>query len=179
MAIDFITLILLVLAVWKGYRRGLIVAIFSFVAILVGLAAAVKLSVVMASWLAENTNISARWLPFISFIAVMIIVIIIIQLVARLIQASVELISLGWLNRLAGIVFYLAIYLLIYSIVLFYLTRMGILKESTIDSSGTYGLIEPFGPKAVEMVGSIIPVFKNMFDDLQHFFGHLAPVHPH
>lgn len=177
MAIDLITLILIVLAVWKGYRRGFIVAICSFLGILIGLAAAVKLSVLLAGWLQDNTNIGDRWLPFISFAGVMILVIIIVNLVARLVQASVEMVSLGWLNRLVGIVFYLALYFLVYSIVLFYITRMGILREATISGSSTYNLIEPFGPMAMGLVGDIIPVFRNMFDQLQHFFGGFTPAH--
>ena len=38
----------MVLALIKGYRRGFIVAVFSLIAIIVGLAAAIKLSTVVA-----------------------------------------------------------------------------------------------------------------------------------
>ena len=72
MVIDIITVILLAMALWKGYSRGFIVAIFSFLAILIGLAAAIKLSVIVTGWLSSSTNISKDWLPVISFAAVMI-----------------------------------------------------------------------------------------------------------
>ena len=42
MAIDIIFLVLLAMAAFKGFRRGFIVAIFSFLAIVIGLAAAIK-----------------------------------------------------------------------------------------------------------------------------------------
>jgi len=171
MVIDIITLILILLAIWKGYSRGFIIAVFSFLAIFIGLAAAIKFSVIASEWLHHNTNISAKWLPFISFLAVMIIVIILVRWIASLLEASVELVLLGWLNRLAGIALFIALYMLVYSIVLFYATQMGIIKDSTVQSSITYSFIEPYGPKAIDLFGKIIPVFKNMFEDLENFFG--------
>ncbi len=47
MLIDIIVVILLVMAIFKGLRKGLIVAVFSFLAFLIGLAAALKLSTLM------------------------------------------------------------------------------------------------------------------------------------
>jgi membrane protein required for colicin V production len=175
MVIDIITVIFLAMALWKGYSRGFIVAIFSFLAILIGLAAAIKLSVIVTGWLSSSTNISKDWLPFISFAAVMIIVIILVRWIANILQKSIELAMLGWLNRLAGIVLYIALYMMVYSIILFYGTRMGLIKDIAIRTSVTYAVIEPWGPKVVDILGDIFPFFKNMFNDLENFFGKVAP----
>ena len=164
------------MAVFKGYSRGLIVAIFSFLAIIIGLAAAIKFSVLVSGWLQTNTNIGAQWLPFISFAAVMIGVIILVRWIAKIIQASVELVMLGWLNKIGGIILYLLLYTMVYSIILFYATQMNILKSETVQASQTYALIEPWGPKVIEFMGSVIPVFKDMFQDLQNFFGTLHQI---
>jgi len=163
------------MALWKGYSRGFIVAIFSFLAILIGLAAAIKLSVVAAGLLRSTTNINTDWLPFISFAIVMILVIILVRWIANILQKSIELAMLGWLNRFAGIALYIALYMMVYSIILFYGTRMGIIKDITIRTSVTYAVIEPWGPKAVDFLGDVIPVFKNMFNELEKFFGKVTP----
>ncbi len=42
MLIDIVAVALLLLSVYKGFRRGLIVAVFSFLAFIVGLAAALE-----------------------------------------------------------------------------------------------------------------------------------------
>src|SRR4051812_25304065 len=118
MIIDIIYVILLTIALWKGFSRGFIIAIFSFLAIFIGLAAAIKFSAVVAVWLHSSTNIGTRWLPFISFLAVIIIVIILVRWIAGLLQASVEFAMLGWLNRLAGVILYVALYTMFYSIIL-------------------------------------------------------------
>ena len=46
--IDIIFAILIVIAIFKGYRKGFIIAIFSVLAFILGLAAALKLSATIA-----------------------------------------------------------------------------------------------------------------------------------
>jgi membrane protein required for colicin V production len=67
MFIDLLFLILVVVAIFKGYQKGFIVALFSVLAFIAGIAAAMKLSVVMAVYLGKNLHIGARWLPVISW----------------------------------------------------------------------------------------------------------------
>ena len=73
MILDIIVAVILILAVIKGYRQGLIVALFSFIALIIGIAAAMKLSVVAAGYIGKAVNISDRWLPIISFAVVFLI----------------------------------------------------------------------------------------------------------
>lgn len=147
MIIDIIYAILLVLAIIKGFQRGLIVGIFSFVALVVGLAAALKLSTVVAGYIGDSVHISAEWLPFISFLVVFIGVVLLIRLGAKAIESAVEVVMLGWLNRMGGIFFYVAMYTLVYSVLLFYAAKMDLLRPETIDKSIVYTWIEPLGPK--------------------------------
>src|SRR4030095_14862032 len=127
MMIDIIFVILLVLALIHGYRRGLIVAVFSLVSIIVGLAAAIKLSAVVAHHLGNTVKVSDKWLPVISFAIVFIVVVLLIRLGARAIQKLTEAVMLGWLNRLGGIILYAVIYITIYSVILFYAKQVRII----------------------------------------------------
>ena len=174
MFIDIIALIILAMAIFKGYSRGLIVSILSFLAIIIGLAAAMKFSIAVAAWLQNNTNVGTHWLPFLSFIIIMIVVILLVQWIANLAQAAIEVVLLGWLNKLGGIIFYVLLYMMVYSVVLFYATQMGLLKDETIKASQTYAIIEPWGPQVINALGYILPFFKDMFKDLQEFFGGIA-----
>jgi len=177
MIIDIILLVVLAMACFKGYSRGLIVAIFSFLAIIIGVAAAMKFSIVVGGWLQNSTHISRQWIPFLSFLLIVIAVVILVRLVANLLQKSVEFVMLGWLNRLGGIVFYVVLYVIIYSIVLFYATEMNVIKPETIQASKTYSLIEPFGPRAINLLGSLVPIFKDLFVQLEKFFGSVVNSH--
>lgn len=170
MLIDLIATILLILAIYKGWRKGLIVALASFIAFVVGLAAAVKLSAAMAAYIGENVAVSQRWLPFLAFLVVFGIVVLLIRLGARLLQGAVQAVMLGWANRVGGVLFFALIYLFIYSVLLFYTTQLGIIKPATVDASVTYGFIAPFGPKVIDVLGAVIPFFRDMFADLLAFF---------
>ncbi|MBE7173692.1 MAG: CvpA family protein [Williamsia sp.] len=168
--IDILFFFLVLMAIIKGYRQGFIVAVFSFVALLVGLVAAMKLSVVAASYLADSTNISARWLPVISFAAVFLAVVILIRFASALVQKAAEAVMLGWLNRVAGMVLYIGIYTVVFSVVLFYADKIHLLNSNAQASSFTYAYIRPFGPAVIEAIGFVVPVFKNMFHELEVFF---------
>jgi membrane protein required for colicin V production len=89
MIIDIIVAIILILALIKGLRQGLIVALFSVIAFIIGLAAAMKLSVVVAGYIGKAVNVSDKWLPIISFAVVFLIVVILVRLGAKFIQKSV------------------------------------------------------------------------------------------
>ena len=170
MIIDIILVILLVIAVVKGFRKGLIVALFSVIAFIIGLAAAMKLSVVIAGYIGKAVKISDQWLPVISFAVVFLIVVLLVRWGAALLQKGVEIAMLGWVNRLGGILLYLVLYILIFSIVIFYADQLQFIKKETIRQSVTYPYIQPWGPKVMDAVGKLIPVFKGMFTDLENFF---------
>ena len=170
MLIDIITVVLVLVAVFKGLRKGFVVAVFSLVAYFIGLAAALKLSTLMAGYIGSNIEVSQRWLPFLAFFLVFVIVVLLVNLGAKAIEGMMKMMMLGWLNRIAGVILYTVIYFFIYSILLFYFTQLHMIKEDTIRASATYSYIEPLGPKMINILGSIIPFFKNMFAELLTFF---------
>jgi membrane protein required for colicin V production len=170
MLIDIICLILLVWAVFKGLRNGLILGIFSFLALIIGLAAALKLSALAAAYLGENIDVSERWLPFIAFALVFLVVVFLVRLGAKAIEKILQLALLGWINRIGGILFYALIYLMVFSIILFYVTQLNIIKPETLQASVTYAYLQPLGPKMISALGYLLPWFRDMFSDLQGFF---------
>lgn len=174
MILDIIVAVIIILAVIKGYRQGLIVALFSLIAFIIGLAAAMKLSVVAADYIGKAVKVSDKWLPIISFAAVFFIVILLVKLGAKFIQKTVEIAMLGWANRIGGILLYVGLYIFIFSILVFYADQMNFIKPETKRESVTYSYIQPLGPKVMEGIGKIIPVFKGMFQDLEDFFDNVS-----
>ncbi|HYJ37049.1 MAG TPA: CvpA family protein [Chitinophagaceae bacterium] len=170
MIIDIIFAVLMLMALFKGIQRGLIVALFSLLAFFIGLAAALKLSAVVAVHLSEQTNLTGFWLPIISFLLVFFLVGFLVRLGARWVQESIEFVWLGWLNRLLGVLFYIVLYIIIFSILLFYATQIHLIKQETILASATYDFIEPWGPFVMNAFGKLFGVFSNMFTDLTDFF---------
>lgn len=174
MLIDIIFAVFLLLAVMRGYRQGLIIGLFSLLSIIIGLAAAMKLSTVVAGWLGDSVNMSKEWLPLVSFILVFFVVVLLIRLGAKAIESAVEVVLMGWINKLAGIILYAVIGLLVFSVLLFYAEQMQLFQPATIRESVTYPLVQPWGPRVINGIGSVIPLFKDMFSELEAFFGNVS-----
>jgi membrane protein required for colicin V production len=174
MIIDIAFVIVMIIAVFKGLSKGLILGIFSLLAFIIGLAAALKLSVVVASYLKDSAGSFSRWLPLISFTLVFIAVIFLVGLLARVIKKTMQFAMLGWLDSLGGMILYLAIYTIIFSVFLFFAEKLFLVQAPTIQDSKLYPYIAPWGPKVIDNLGKILPIFKDMFTELQDFFGNLA-----
>jgi len=174
MLLDIIFAVIIVLATVKGYRSGLVVGLFSLVAVIIGLAAAMKLSTVVAAYIGKAVKVSDEWLPVISFAVVFFLVILLIRLGARAIEKTVEVAMLGWINKIGGVILFAAIYTVVFSVLLFYAEQMKLVEPETINKSVTYSFVQPWGPKAINGFGSIIPIFKDMFRELEQFFDGVA-----
>jgi len=170
MFLDIVVLALLILAVIKGFKQGLVLAALSFIAIFIGLAAALKCSTLVAGWIGSTVNVRASWLPFLAFLLIMVAVFFGVKILSTLIEQMLELSMLGWANKLGGILVYALLYITIFSVVIFYTEKMELLGNETIQASQTYPYIHSWGPYAVEGLGKAIPFFKDLFTDLTDFF---------
>ena len=174
MIIDVTFLIVMIVAVFKGFSKGFVVGIFSFIAFIVGLAAALKLSALVAQHLETASGITGKWLPFVAFFLVFMVVVLLVNLGAAVIKRTVRLAMLGWLDRLAGIFLYMVIYTIIFSVLLFFAEKMALIKMETIKISKVHDLVAPWGPAVIDNLGKIIPLFKDLFIELETFFQNLG-----
>ncbi len=173
MFIDVAYFILIAIACYKGLRKSFIIAVFSVLGFIVGIAAALKLSAIVAVKLAAHTG-AAKWLPAVSFLLVFLGVAFLISVIAKIIQKTFETVMLGWLNRLAGVVLYILLYSIIYSVFLFYAVQLHFINASTAANSFVYPYLQPLAPKIINSISSIIPLFKNMFTQLEQFFAGIS-----
>ena len=174
MLIDIVFLLFMLIALVKGLRQGLVIAVFSMVAFVIGLAAAIKLSDTVAGWLKDSMQVSARWLPVLAFLLVFLAVVLLVRWAAKLIEAALDLAMIGWLNKLAGFLLYAVLYTLVLSVLLFYGVQVHIISDHTIGSSRVYPFIRSWGPVVIDELGKFLPFFRGMFTRLEDFFGRLA-----
>jgi membrane protein required for colicin V production len=75
--------------------------------------------------------------------AVFILVMIVVRIGASLLEKTVELTMMGWLNRLGGVFFYVLLYAFIFSVMIYFAEKVNLLSEETISSSRVYSWIKP------------------------------------
>jgi membrane protein required for colicin V production len=169
MMLDFIGLALIVLFFIRGYMKGIIVAVFSVLAILLGVVCALKLSHLLASYLLEKGWVTSGWGQLISYIILFVGVILIVRLIAKAIENAIGGMP-GVLNKIIGCILYAALAIVVWSSILWLCNRMHLLTPEGIASSKTYHYISPIAPWVFEQVGKLLPFAKDTFHDLQRFF---------
>jgi len=174
MWIDIAFLICLLMAVLRGLRQGFVIAVLSGLALVIGLAAAIKLSATVAMHMRDSIRVSDRWLPVLAFILVFVCVVLLVRWIARLAEAALDLAMMGWLNKLAGILLFAVLYTIAFSVLLFYGVHTHVVSDRATSSSVSYPFIRPLGPVVIDEFGKLIPLFKGMFAQLEDFFGRLS-----
>jgi membrane protein required for colicin V production len=171
--IDVIYMVLVAVAIFKGYSKGLIMAIFSVLGFIIGLAAALRLSNAVAQTLTLQTNLG-KWAPAIAFFVVFIAAAIAVRMVGGLLQKTFETVMLGWANKIGGILLFAFLYSTIFSVFIFYAVQLKLFSQSTLESSNSYSFLKDLGPWVINGFGVIIPLFKEMFTNLESYFAKFA-----
>lgn len=176
MIIDILLGITVLLAIFKGWTRGLIVGLFSLLALILGAAAALKLSGSFAVYMAAKTGHPSPLWPVATFILIFLAAALLVRLIARLLEKTLQLAMLGWFNRFCGVILYVAAYITLFSVALWLANQMYLVSPSVKTSSRAYSWVASIGPRAVTFAGDIIPWFKHVFEQLETFFQHLSPL---
>lgn len=158
------------LFLFRGYRKGLVIALFSVIAVVVGIAGAIKLSKVTGELLFSRSPVAAHWAPVITYILVFCILAWLVSMLGRILERSLELAALGWLNRLCGALLSGFLLSFVFSGFLWIWSRMQLLRPETLAASRLFPVLEPLAPKVFTLAGAILPGIKDAFQELNLFF---------
>lgn len=148
--IDIVLGILLIFAAISGFRKGLIAEVASLAALILGIWGAIKFSYVTSDFLIENFNLQTEYLNLISFAVTFVVIVILVHIVGSAITKMVDVVMLGFVNKLAGLVFGLVKSALILSIILVVFNKIDedvhLLPEKAKANSRMYEPIRSFAP---------------------------------
>lgn len=170
MALDVTGLIIILLFFIRGYMKGLVMAIFSVVAILLGLLCALKLSHTFAAWMLEHGYLTSGWAQVISYIVLFVGVVILVRLIARVVEKVLEGMLLGTVNKLLGGLLYAFLGAVLWSSLLWVGGEAKIISAETIASSVTYPWLSRLAPWFCGVVGNLIPFLRDTFTGLETYF---------
>ena len=148
--IDLILAIFLLWAAYKGFKNGLIIEVASLAALILGIFGAIKFSGLTADFLVEQFDLTTQYLSLIAFAITFVCIVIVVHLLARFLDKLVKAIALGFINRLAGIVFGVVKIAFILSIVLVILDavnqKANFVPKEKLEKSLLYGPVFNFAP---------------------------------
>jgi len=164
MITDILLLILLALAFYKGWTKGFIMAIFVFISYFVALALAFHFSGTVEGYIRSSSSSDSKWYSFLAFILVMIGGIIAVRLVGKLIEKSAELMLLGLVNRVLGILVMATIYITFFAVILVYCSRFGLVGDGQASDSKSLSYLIKYGHWLVAHFSEWMPALKNLFN---------------
>ncbi len=156
--LDIIIIVPLLLFAWNGYKKGFIIEIATLAALVIGLYMAFFFSDFAANMLNDLFDIDQKYVAVIAFLMTFIVVIFLVITVGKIVQKFIEVLLLGFLNKLAGAVFGMLKGALILSILIFVINYFHfgdfIFKEDTRQKSIFYEPIESIAPKLYSWLDS-------------------------
>jgi len=103
--LDILLLIPMLIGAWKGFRNGLIIELFTLLALLVGIYSAIHFSDYAVTLLEKNTGYSGEYAPIIAFILTFLIIGAMVFFLGKALEKVVSIVQLSAINKFAGIVF--------------------------------------------------------------------------
>lgn len=158
--LDIALLVCLIPALIQGLRKGFITQVVAIISLVLGGWLAYHFSSVVTGWLEQWLDISGPALGILSFILIFVVVITVLFLLGKVLEASVKIILLGWLNKLLGLVFALFKYALVIGLLIILFDsingKFDFVSESYLDSSFMYS-----GLRSVSY--AVFPYLKSLF----------------
>ncbi|MCL1822015.1 MAG: CvpA family protein [Prolixibacteraceae bacterium] len=159
--IDLIILILILLSGGNGLRKGFIGEVSGLAALVLGIWAAIHFSGFVGGFIAANFDWDSQQTSIVTFIITFVGVVVLVVLIGKVVEKMINVVSLGFLNRLAGLFFgalkgalVLSIFLLIFN---FFNKDIHFVPDETIEES-------QFWSPMMNFVPSILPFIDDFFD---------------
>ncbi len=148
--LDIILVIPLLWFAYNGYKKGLIIEIASLAAFVLGLYFAFYFSDITAGYLKQYFSIDQKYLAALSFLATFVIVLFAVLALGKILEKFIDILLLGFLNKLAGAAFGLLKGALFLSIIIFVInyfdTSHTLIKPGSTKSSIFYEPVQSVAP---------------------------------
>lgn len=152
--IDGFVILALAYSFYKGFSKGFVTVIASFIALILGVIGAMYFSDMVAEVLKNKTDMDEQYISIAAFSLTFMGIIFGVHLIAKIVNQAVKMVALGPLNKIMGGVFSILKTAIILSVV-FYIfdfvnTQVEIVNKKTLTESIAYS-------NMIEITESIIP----------------------
>lgn len=103
--VDIIIIVPLIYAGWVGFKKGLVIEVFTLLALLVGIYAGIHFSDWTSGLIKENVDIEGKYLPVVAFTLTFLAVGAIVFFAGKMIERMLKVVNLSPLNKAFGLLF--------------------------------------------------------------------------
>jgi membrane protein required for colicin V production len=167
MGIDIIVLILAIMAFVRGWKKGLLWAVCSLIAVMLGILIAMKLSSELSQYLFAHHILSGQYTMLISFVLLFSATMFLARMLVKFAEKILDTLFLGWVNNLIGGLLYSFFAIFIVSTFCWLASQVHLLNADLISSSKTYNYLKPIAPKTLSLITDYLPYCKNVLAQVQ------------
>ncbi len=146
--IDLILILIILLFAIQGFRKGLIYEVASLAGLILGIYASFHFANYLEGYLTDYLNVPEKYSTITAFILIFFLVVIVLHLVGKIIENIIDLVALGFINKLAGSVFGLAKGIVLLSLAFLILNHFDneMISKENKNESFLYKPIESIAP---------------------------------
>lgn len=103
--VDIILIVPLIYAAWRGFRKGLIIEVFTLLALLVGIYAGIHFSDWTSGRIQEYFEIEPNYLPVVAFTVTFLAIGAIVFFAGKMLEQMIKVVNLSPINKILGVLF--------------------------------------------------------------------------
>ncbi len=168
-ALDLVLMLPILLAAIRGYRKGIIVEVFSIVALIVAIIACMKITYEVTTWL-EPWFSGSSWLPFIGYLVTFAGAFLAVRWLGKIFEKVVDMAQFGIVNKSLGAFFSILKTCFMISLLFWLTNRIQLIPQETQNGSLIYTSIKNLAPKLVTAASAFLPSIKKLMPQIEEFF---------
>lgn len=103
--VDIIIVVPVLYAAWVGFRKGLIIEVFTLLALLVGIYAGIHFSDWTSKLIKDNIDIEGKYLPVVAFTLTFLAVGAMVFFAGKMVERMLKVVNLSPVNKAFGLLF--------------------------------------------------------------------------
>lgn len=167
--VDIIIIVPIIYAAWAGFRKGLIIEIFTLLALLVGIYAGIHFSDWTADLIAEKIDIDVNYLPVVAFTVTFLAVGAMVYFAGKVIERILKIVQLSPINRILGLLFGVIKMVYVLSIIIIlmetYDERGNFIPDSVKEESSLYDPVKTIASATIPAIEESSIWLKNNVQD--------------
>lgn len=166
--LDIFFIVVFILGAIKGYMKGLIIEVFSFLAFFVGLFVSIELTIPVANRFFSSSDYFQIYTIAV-FIMLFLAAVLIINLLAKALKKVLDLTFIGLFDNILGALAGVFKWAFIISVFFWVFDSIGLrLPGDQSDDSLIYPIIQNIGPATFEWLSNMLPFIQDMIDSLKN-----------
>lgn len=171
MTIDILAAVMAAYGFYLGYTKGIVKALFGFVAVFIGLIAALKLSPFLVKLLEKVSGNNNPLIFLVGFALTFVVTLFLIKFIGNRFEDLLKAIKINFFNQVVGGVALCLLFLVLFSYGMWFADQIKVIPDKAKKASYTYSYLETLPEKSKALLSKAKPLFKEFSDKFSETIG--------